>query len=274
MKLAPLAVLALFAAGLSPAQASDLVPAAPVFKLPSIFSQPETSAKNAPPISWQGAHVGVNFGHGWGNVDTTGNTMTTTGPLVGLPNNWFPSTTFTGANGNDDFQGILGGGQIGYDWQVNNIVFGIEGDYQGADINRSDWFLGSANGPLYVKSAGIDQFATIRGRLGYAFDNVLVYGTGGAAFGKLDSGLTIQPGTFAAPIGAPFSASNSTWKTGWTAGAGVEVAMSRNWSARMEYLHLDFDRAGVDFDFGNAGSAHSNGKITSDIVRAGLNYRF
>ena len=179
----------------------------------------------APPYNWTGPYVGINGGGGWGNSSFSA-------PL--------PSTNF-------DTSGGLVGGTLGYNWQANQIVFGLEGDI--------DWshFTGSGTCGGVSCSVRNDWLGTARGRLGYAFDRFLPYVTGGAAFGNIKTAKT--------GIG---SADES--RVGWTLGGGVEYGLSGPWSIKAEYLYVDL---------GNGGSiGGSTASFRTSIVRAGINYRF
>jgi outer membrane immunogenic protein len=141
-----------------------------------------------------------------------------------------------------DPSGFLVGGTIGYNLQTGSWVWGIEGDFDYSAM-KDDF------GPLEVK---VPWFATARGRIGYAgWNNFMPYITGGAAFAKLE-----------ADAGA---ANASDTRVGWTVGAGVEYALYNAWSVKLEYLYADlgtYDIGGGNVDF------------TTNIVRAGINYRF
>src|SRR5262249_119524 len=143
--------------------------------------------------------------------------------------------------------GFFGGGQLGYNYQFNNnIVAGIEADFQwsGIEGNAMGATQVAANGAL-VGSASFDVgsevewFGTIRGRLGYAWDRALLYGTGGVAYGSVKSHATFSVSNGAGPL-APLtdtvSASKTQW--GWTAGAGLQYALSRDWSFKTEYQYI------------------------------------
>jgi len=179
----------------------------------------------APFFSWTGLYMGVHGGYGWSTSQ-------------GL-----------------DLKGGFGGGQIGYNYQMNNFVFGIEGDVAGADISQS--VSGIAFGvPVSAKFSN-DTLASLRGRFGVTFGNVLVYGTagGGWGHGKLsgtERGLTV---------------SDEQWHAGWSAGAGLEWAFMPNWSAKFEYLHYGLGSA-TYFSGGNFGN------LDVDTVKVGVNYRF
>jgi outer membrane immunogenic protein len=179
--------------------------------------------------NWTGFYLGANVGYAWGR---------TTGTLAG------PGANF-------DIDGAFGGGQLGANYQVGNWVFGVEVDYQGGDINGSN----------AVSNVKVDSFGTVRGRLGYAWDRWMVYGTGGYAF----DGHT--KATF------PGIASDSRSLDGWAAGAGIEYAFLPNWSAKLEYLHVDL---GEDtfFPAACAPTSACQSGVQFDSIRAGVNYRF
>lgn len=166
--------------------------------------------------SWAGPYIGGNIGYAWGSVDNA------------LPQ---PS-------------GISGGVQGGYNWQFGSpVVVGIEGDLQAT--GAEDTFA-----PYKFSNP---WFGTVRGRIGYACNNILFYGTAGLAFGELQA--------------ETFGLSESHTSAGWTAGVGAEFGLSANWSAKVEYLYVDlsdqrFSVTGVSngYDFG--------------LVRAGVNYHF
>ena len=113
-------------------------------------------------------------------------------------------------------KGFIGGGQLGYNWQTGRLVFGIEGDIQYTAMKQEET-VGAV-----TATAKVQSFATARGRLGYAFDRLLVYGTGGFAYTKTDLSLT---------SGAA-SISDSKWSSGWTAGGGLEWAAWDRWSVK------------------------------------------
>jgi outer membrane immunogenic protein len=139
--------------------------------------------------------------------------------------------------------GIAGGVQAGYNWQTGQFVFGGEADIQlsGADDTFAPWKFSNP------------WFGTLRGRVGIAFDNVLFYATGGLAYGGLRGEL--------------LGLSESKTHLGWTIGAGVEMGLAPNWTAKIEYLYLDL------MDRGYAITGMDNG-LQSNLVRLGVNYRF
>lgn len=151
-------------------------------------------------------------------------------------------------------KGGLIGGTLGYNWQNGAIVYGVEGDVDYSMIKDSQT---CALGPCEVDNKWL---ATARLRLGYAFDRWLPYLTGGAAFGDVEAtraGIN--------PAGA------HKVMTGWTVGGGVEYAFLGNWTAKVEYLYVDLGK----FDCGAAcGAPVDNVSFQTNVVRAGLNYKF
>jgi outer membrane immunogenic protein len=165
--------------------------------------------------SWAGPYLGGNLGYEWGSVNN---------------NPAKPS-------------GFVGGVQAGYNFQNGPWVFGVEGDIQatGADDTFAPWKFSNP------------WFGTLRGRAGYAFSNVLFYGTAGLAFGELRA--------------QTFGWTESHTSAGWTIGAGAEVGFAPNWSAKLEYLYIDLSTS----QFAITGV--SNG-YSASVVRAGVNYHF
>jgi outer membrane immunogenic protein len=206
--------------------------------------------------------------------------------------------------------GVIGGGQIGYNAQFSRWVLGIEADIQAADQNRNtstftSFFSttpvpGFPTNPLLVTgtqtetvNTRLDWFGTVRGRVGYttgATGDLMWYGTGGYAYGQFKSSVTQSSAGTIAISGAPavlagtftsataFNASQN--RSGWTAGGGVEGALwGTGWTWKFEYLHLDFDRVNYVFTTVATGAVSSSvvtrsARFTDDIVRVGLNYRF
>jgi outer membrane immunogenic protein len=215
------------------------------------------------PYNWTGFYVGGNIGYSWGNGDVN---YTDPGP----------PTSFSGSQ---KINGFIGGGQIGYNWQANNTwVFGLEADFQGSgETNRgsfSDPFpcdgTCSIDGTL---ESNIQWFGTVRGRIGVLVNpTLLVYGTGGLAYGSIKISGIITDNSV--PITWAFG--GSATHTGWTVGAGIEGAIPvSDWTWKVEYLYIDFGSisgSGIEADFGTAYSFST--KVTDNIVRVGLNYRF
>jgi outer membrane immunogenic protein len=166
-------------------------------------------------FSWAGPYLGGNLGYGWGSVDN---------------NPTKPS-------------GLAGGVEGGYNWQSGRFVYGIEGDLDitGADDTFAPWKFSNP------------WFGTVRGRVGYAFNNVLIYGTGGLAFGELRADT--------------FGLTESHTTAGWTLGVGAEVGLAQNWTAKIEYLYVDL--ADATFNLTGVSNGYQFG-----LVRVGVNYHF
>ena len=225
-----------------------------------------------PPVySWTGFYLGANFGGGWGHEWHE--------LFNGFPGN--SEGTFT-----HDPQGVIGGGQIGYNWQFapwfawgTGTVLGIEADFQGS--GQTSKLDGAFTDPIFgpvTFSGGVEDklewFGTVRGRAGIAFDRVLWYGTGGWAFAKakLDDG-TLTSSNAGGPIaGTTFNTSNSM-DGGWTVGGGIEWAFLDHWSAKVEYLYIDFGtRSNVAIPGGPF--IITNAHFTDNVARGGVNYKF
>ena len=150
--------------------------------------------------------------------------------------------------------GAVAGGTVGYNSQIGNWVLGVEGDIDWSNISDNTSF-----GCVAGCSVQNNWLSTVRGRVGYAFDRFLPYVTGGLAVGDVNATV---PG---------FAGMDST-QVGWAAGAGVEYALTKNWSAKVEYLHVDLGR----FDCGAScgAAATDNVSMHDNIVRGGINFRF
>lgn len=197
-----LAAVALSALLTAPALGADLRRPMPVKAPPA----PVVTA-----YSWTGCYLGAQIGLQWGRDHTAEFTD------AGVFNNF---------DERFDSSGFIGGGHLGCNWQTSNIVFGIEGDFEGSTVDGG-YTLTNGNGTDF----DLRWQASIRGRLGVAFDRVLIYVTGGAAFADL---------RYAYFTAAGVREQFSDTRTGWTVGGGVEWAMFGNWSARGEYRFTDF----------------------------------
>ncbi|MDB5485685.1 MAG: porin [Tardiphaga sp.] len=205
---------------------------------------------------WTGFYLGVNVGLGLGRDRITHG-------FTG-----FNDTTYTQP------QGLVGGGQIGYNWQNNAsllglgpIVFGIEADIQGADMRDGRNLLNSAGGVTTSYNQRLDWFGTVRGRIGLSKGPVFSYFTGGFAYGSVKTDV-IQ--TLGAVAGA--TPLENGMRTGYVLGSGVEAALGGNWTGKIEYLYLNM--GSKDFAFTNIGIPQAlNSEIRENIFRVGLNYR-
>jgi outer membrane immunogenic protein len=277
------------------------------------YGAPAPAYRTAPAMmaiyNWSGFYAGGNIGYSWGkaktDVTTPGFTVdaATAGASVPVV---IPGSAFSESLKPN---GVIGGGQIGWNSQVSNWVLGLEADWQASgqkdNRGRSDAFAFTVTSttPDFAVAGTSDTslearlkwFGTVRGRLGYAWDSVLVYGTGGLAYGKFNvSGVNTVAGTATcvvtavvctAPVVTPFSQTtslnSSKSKAGWTLGAGIEgAAFLPNWTWKAEYLYLDFGK--LDHSFATAavapittsGLITTSTRATDHILRFGVNYRF
>jgi outer membrane immunogenic protein len=239
--------------------------------------------------NWTGFYIGGNAGYSWGrgNSDVSYFNTLTGVPIVP------PAGSILGAG--YDMNGAIAGGQIGYNWQSSNWVFGLEADAQWSDEKGRGVFSCAATligGPclpgLTFLPAGVtgtslavdshlEWFGTVRGRVGIlATPRVLFYGTGGLAYGSIKTTGALA-GVTPAGIAVASVASNSDVRLGWTVGAGVEGKITNNWSAKLEYLYMDFDsfRAGTfTLAPGSLISANVDTRFHDHVLRVGLNYTF
>lgn len=243
--------------------------------LPARTMAPAPFVPVAPVFTWTGFYAGVNAGYAW--ADSEENTFfVPAGSVPGFPA--ASGTVFYGDNSDDG--GFTGGGQIGYNYQFGSFVVGAEADLQYADLGR-DRFSYSFPGSFpttYVAPApggGVEWFGTVRARLGFAIDRLLVYGTGGFAYGGGDdsgnNGLFVN--------------NDDDIRTGWTLGGGVEYAVTNNVIVGLEGLYVSLDRS----DRGGNGGYYTtatgavvpvtvpvtkNNDNEFGVVRARLNYKF
>ena len=153
--------------------------------------------------------------------------------------------------------GFIGGAQVGANYQTGPLVWGFEADYDASTQNQS-----LPSGALSGSVSQMPWLATLRARLGIAFDRTLVYGTAGGAAGELRSDFAIAAGTTTTTV---------TYGT-WTAGGGVEYGITDNLSARIEYLYLD--KGNVPTGVIGSPATTITTRVQDNLVRAGLNYRF
>ncbi len=236
-------------------------------------------------MSWAGFYAGIQAGYGFGS---TGTVVLDPFTFPGLVAAFTPAGAPDGSsfNANGDFDdGFVGGVDIGYDWQAGNIVYGAILDINYTDLGDEQRAF-SRTPADYVISRDLDYLATLRGRLGYAFnENFLGYVTGGLAYGDVDFSYR-QPGS-----GATFTTSGGQNNDfGYTVGGGVEARLTQNWSIGLEYLYTDL--GSNDFQanleggpFGGAGGlpgSNPDGTVLTGsdrdfdfhTISAKLSYRF
>ena len=191
-------------------------------------------------VEWTGIYFGVNAGYGWAqhtsNVRFVGNPNFSgfTNPISFFGTSIPGPTELSGVNltNTTNLNGGLAGGQIGFNWQAGKVVFGAELDGQWSG-QQGSFLVNCGAGCTAAENVKMRSLLTGRGRIGLAFDWIMPYVTGGAALVNGIDNLTVTVGGVTANF-APLSAS----VFGWTAGAGVEVALWSNWSAKLEYLYV------------------------------------
>jgi outer membrane immunogenic protein len=205
------------------------------------------------PFSWTGFYVGGHLGGGWGTKEWS--------------NEVDPAGSSPGFLGGATVNGALGGLQAGYNYQINSVVvLGIEGDFSWADVhNTFDCFGGSE-----TCSSRAAWFASLTGRIGGTVDTTLFYLKGGVAWVH-DKHSDSCPDCSATGDLNVWDASET--RTGWTLGAGVEYAFTRNWSAKAEYDYMDFGTKTVGF---TSPSGPENVDIQQRVhaLKMGVNYKF
>ncbi len=272
---------------------------------PALAADLPLKAPPAPlPPSWTGFYVGAQIGGGWNDRNVT---YTPNDPLAALIVNGtalLPGEQPFAAHG-VNLSGVTGGVEAGYNWQVNGAwLVGLEADFSASGIHGS----GSGTSPLSVTPAAvvtqtvtseqkIDWWGTVRARLGWlASKDLLLYGTGGFAYGRVavsDSLMfngppgfvsgNLPPFSFLCTINVTcFSGAASDTKYGWTAGAGGEWRVARNWSFKAEYLYVNLGKASVNsvantlIAAGTTPASYRANFSDTDfhVVRVGVNYHF
>jgi outer membrane immunogenic protein len=193
---------------------------------------------------WTGAYAGIHGGGGRSRVSWT----------------YVPSGSDASHNGS----GAFGGVQLGYNWQTGGFVFGGEADIAYGNINGST----PCPNPAFSCRSDVNWLGSVRGRVGYAFSNVLIYGTGGLGLGGVRI-ETVLPGGSVPPSGGPANGERRTL-AGWTAGAGAEVAFSSNWSVKAEYLYYGFGRRSFSVD----NNLETSIRPDFHTFKIGVNYRW
>jgi outer membrane immunogenic protein len=248
----------------SAAFAADLPSRAP----PPVYLPP-------PPIfTWTGIYVGGQIGYAWGNGNFN---ETVVDPITGTVIN-----TSVGGKPN----GVIGGAHVGFNYQFpgwnwfssSGWVIGLEGTVDGSSLtNTAEAFFPVAfGGSTLFAHTTEDIQGSIRGRLGIAWDRVLIYGTGGVAFAGVNSDLTLSGvDTRVVPF-VPFfaSRSRSNSRTGWTVGGGIEYALTNNWSIRAEYRFSDFGTINRGAVFPEGGFFNGHRRLEENQVQARFTYKF
>ncbi len=259
-----------------------------------------SAALAAPPqpvplFSWTGLYLGGQIGYAWADdaANATSFVPGTPGtpgtPAVLVPNCDFPpgspqciltpavpatpgtpgtSALFLSAPSGTKPQGVIGGAHVGYNLQINQWVIGLEGTVDGTSVSKTVFI------PFGITSTNREQVqGSIRARAGVAFDRVLLYATGGAAFTGIKN-------TYSFGLAGPLFLNESISKTraGWTVGGGLEYAVTNNWSVRAEYRYSDFGST-TDYPFAAlfapmGGLLSVRHHLTQNQVQVGFSYKF
>lgn len=284
---------------------------------PALPPAPMLPASPPPPL-WSGFYVGLNAGGAWSDNTTV---ALGSGPLWVASDNPGPSPPApphyaaaavqgaTGALLTGGSAGFIGGGQIGYNYQPgfagDSLLVGLEADIQGVaglagagnsltnvPVYGPNVFNDAISG-VFAARKSLDYLGTVRGRLGYIVaPTLLVYGTGGLAYGGVNLGVagvqSLNPPYAGFVLSGPGAANFSDTRAGWTAGGGVEWMFMRGWSAKVEYLYYDLgsiraNLGGTTSTLTGAGAAdglkwatatQAVARFNGNIVRAGVNYHF
>lgn len=206
--------------------------------------------------NWTGFYVGAHAGYTWASSDFHLN-----GPFAGQLG-YAPKSATSPA-------GFIGGLQVGYNYQINQFVVGVEADAGFTSGTDRSLRTGLNGGTLDVTSKGA-MLSTVRLRAGYAIDRALIYVTGGAAFSntKAEGTLTV-PANMAVAQGV-YTGNVSGNRQGWALGAGLEYALTNNITARAEYLYYNVGDKNFQFDAANTTKI----KFEGNVARLGVNYKF
>lgn len=238
-------------AAISSALAADLPPG-PAPAPPPVYAPIPV----VPVYNWSGFYIGANGGYGFAPATATATATSFFGAAAATS-----SATLTGP---------LAGGQIGFNWQINSLVLGIEVDGDWSNQNNTTTFVSCFGLCTVSGTSTINWFATARGRVGYAFDRILIYGTGGGAWMNASGNLTASGFGITENL-----ASISSSAFGFAAGGGIEAAITPNLSLRAEYLYLYSNSFSASTTIPVLGATLTEKATISDnVIRAGLNWRF
>jgi len=224
---------------------------------------------------WTGFYMGLHAGAAWDDRSVA-LSAATPGAQVYFDGGAVPTSI-----SNDEAR-FLGGAQAGYNWQSGTMVLGLEIDYSAlagdGEVGVVNTSAGGFSDFRTRVASKVDQLATLRARLGFTVTpSTLLYVTGGLAVGNTSlSSSIVTPTTSCTGAGLCAVGASSGWQAGWTAGAGIEHALSQRWTLKAEYLHYDLgsDSVRTNDPLFPARVFESKAKFEGDIVRAGFNYRF
>jgi outer membrane immunogenic protein len=238
----------------------------------ALAAEPPPPVAPPPIFTWTGIYVGGQIGYAWtsGNLNLTGFDPFTGGLIAssvgGTPN------------------GVIGGAHVGYNYQINQWVLGLEGSVDGTSLTNTavavfPGFLVPGSTTSVSAHSSADIQGSIRGRLGVAWDRALIYGTGGVAFGGFRTNFSVVDP--AVPLFASSSFSNT--RVGWTVGGGIDYAVTNNWSIFAEYRYTNWGTIGdrglaaagfVAFPAFTGAFINSNRHLNQNQVQVGFSYKF
>lgn len=224
--------------------------------------------QNVAPYSWAGLYAGGSVGLARGE-----NTQTLTQEVVffnGL-------TLLAGGESSGDLDGAVYGAHVGYVWQFDRIVIGLEGAFNGANIDDCPDLCDDTGIATRTK---LDWYATAVARLGYAEGNWLFYGFGGIAWAKAGIEATDNSPVFDSPLSQPTISNihgGDTDHVGWTAGIGVEYALSDRFTLRAEYAHVDLGEESLSLgsrsDVVSWNYYDVKSDLSFDVIKIGASYK-
>jgi len=211
--------------------------------------------------NWTGFYIGAHAGYGWGTL-----TSTATSASASFPDGFVFDDTHE--------KGPLGGGQLGYNYQIGQFVLGIEGELSWSGIDGDETSTNPANLRYAMTHTKLPWIADVAGRAGYAWNNWLLFAKGGAVWTHVDADSTTYSGA-GAVLG---TASGSENRSGWLIGGGAEWGFAAHWSAKLEYNYMDFGTTNVARNVLTGASAgttnYRDQNLKLNVIKVGLNYRF
>ena len=223
--------------------------------------------------SWGGLYIGANAGGSWGDQKVSASVEPGNGTA---PISAIDAAAISQASADKSNKGAFTGGvQGGYNYMMGPWLLGLEADWDWLDLTTTATKSAPSallvNPPLtYTLNQQVttDWMVSLRARIGYAFDNWLIYGTGGAAWSELKYRADLTDSRANRAV-----TSTSTTKTGWAAGVGAGYALTSQWSLRGEWLYADFGHVGSAAT-NTFASVRPNDSVKANIVRVGADYRF
>jgi len=252
----------------------------------------------AQPVNWTGFYAGFYAGGVWGKANSKANSDCPTENGAGTAGGFYCDTVAAGSQGNANAvtgaasgskssTGFTGGIEFGHNWQSGNFVYGIEGDFGAFSLRATRSMRGiyaadtrfvTAGQSFTVSNAtGTDWLLTARGRVGWTVSNWLLFATGGLAMSRVSVTNAFADNV---NLGEDVVATNSKIKLGWTVGGGMEVALTRNWSVKGEYLYVDLGSVDTSSSVPRlVGVGYSNAlgvstSLTAHVARLGANFKF